>query len=82
MVDKPKVIFFAGCDYVKYPTGGVLSFAKNIIKAFGNKLALVGVTTDDTPVGQWVKKEIYGICYHFFSIGKRHCNSPANHLFQ
>jgi len=75
MAKIPKVIFFAGCNFVDYPIGGVLSFARNVIKVFGSKLALVGVSTDETPVGQWVQKEIDGICYHFFSIGKRNCNS-------
>jgi len=80
MVNKPKALFLSGCDFAKYPTGGTLSFAKHMIKAFGNRLALVGITTDETPVGQWIKKEIDGICYDFFSIGKRNCNSARKSI--
>jgi len=70
-MEKPSVLFFGSCDFVGYPVGGSLSFARNVVKAFGNRLALVGVTTDDTPVGCWVEKEFEGQVYHFFAIGRR-----------
>ncbi len=42
-----------------------------MLKSFGNRLALVGISTDDTtPVGEWVEREFYGIKHLFFSIGK------------
>lgn len=64
-----KFVFVELCNYVDYPLGGHLTFAKHMIKAFGNDLALVGVTTDDnTPVGCWTKKIIEGIEYDFFSV--------------
>lgn len=42
-----------------------------MMDAFGPKIALVGVSTDETPIGEWVTKEIDGGVYQFFSIGRR-----------
>ncbi len=53
-----KILFIEICNYKDYPLGGHLSFAKHILSAFGNQLALVGCTTDDTPIGKWTKKKI------------------------
>jgi glycosyltransferase involved in cell wall biosynthesis len=41
-----------------------------MISSFGNQLALVGMTTDNTPVGVWTKKEINGCHFDFFSVRK------------
>lgn len=51
-----KFLLIEGCDFVDYPTGGQLSFARQMMRTFGNRLALVGISTDDTPVGVWLKK--------------------------
>jgi glycosyltransferase involved in cell wall biosynthesis len=64
-----KILLIELCNYTDYPLGGHLSFARHMIKAFGNDLALVGVTTEDeTPVGCWTKKTIDGIEYDYFSV--------------
>lgn len=66
---KAHYLLIESCNYKDYPLGGHLSFAKQLIKAFGNELALVGVTTDnETPVGRWTTKIIEGIKYDFFSV--------------
>ena len=65
----PEVIFIEGCNYEDYPVGGQLSFARQMMQAFGNQLALVGISTDDAPIGCWNKKEINGVVYDFFNIG-------------
>ncbi|MDW7646344.1 MAG: glycosyltransferase [Desulfuromonadales bacterium] len=67
---KNKILLIEICNYADYPIGGYLSFAKQMMTAFGDQLALVGMTTDDTPVGRWVKKEFNGISYDFFSVRK------------
>lgn len=68
-----KIILIELCNYTDYPLGGQLSFAIHMIKAFGNDLALVGVTTEDeTPVGCWTKKTIDGIEYDYFSVKRIH----------
>ncbi len=64
-----KILLIELCNYIDYPLGGHLSFAKQMIKAFGNEIALVGVTTDDeTPIGCWTKKIIEGVSYDYFSV--------------
>lgn len=65
-----RILLIEGCNFIDYPIGGYLSFAKQMISAFGNQLLLVGVTDDETPVGRWVKKDIDGIEFEFFSIRK------------
>lgn len=63
-----KILLIEVCNYDDYPIGGYLSFAKQMLSAFGSELSLVGLTTDNTPVGCWVKKKINGIEYDFFSV--------------
>jgi glycosyltransferase involved in cell wall biosynthesis len=68
---QPSCLIIENCNFNDYPTGGHLSFARQMMYAFGNRLALVGITTDNTPIGKWVEKEIDGIRYQFFSVGRR-----------
>jgi glycosyltransferase involved in cell wall biosynthesis len=68
---KIKTLLIEGCNYIDYPIGGQLTFAKQMVKAFGNQIALVGISTDDTPVGVWVDKEFNGARYKFFAFAKR-----------
>lgn len=65
------VLLIENCDFKSHPVGGQLFFARQMMKAFQNHLALVGVCTDSTPVGRWVEKEIDEIKYSFFCIGRR-----------
>jgi glycosyltransferase involved in cell wall biosynthesis len=59
------------CDFQGYPGGGQMQQAIMLMKAFAEKAALVGVTTDDFPVGKWGEREIGGRCFRYFSIGRR-----------
>lgn len=61
-----KIVLIECCNFVDYPTGGQLTFAKQMIKCFGNDLILIGLATDDTPIGKWTKKTIDGITYDYF----------------
>jgi glycosyltransferase involved in cell wall biosynthesis len=63
-----KMLFIEACNYVDFPIGGQLSFAKQILNAFGDELYLVGIATDDSPVGEWIKKDINGITYNYFAL--------------
>lgn len=65
------VLYIEGCDFDEFPPGGTLNFTRQMLKVFGNRLALVGICTDDTPVGKWVKKELNGVEYDFFAIWRR-----------
>jgi len=65
-----KMLFIEACNYVDFPIGGQLSFAKQILNAFDDELYLVGIATDDSPVGKWTKKEINGTNYNYFALHK------------
>ena len=64
----PDVLLIEDCDFESYPTGGQLSFVKNIMKAFGGRLALVGTCTDSVPVGRWVERTIGTQKFQFFGV--------------
>ena len=59
--------------------GGYLSFAKNLLEAFGDDLALVGTTTNmNEPVGKWFQKEINGNKYDYFAIAHYNKSKTKN----
>jgi glycosyltransferase involved in cell wall biosynthesis len=66
---KNKILIIEYCNFIDNPIGGQLSFAKQMISAFGNEIALVGVATDSkTPIGKWIKKEINNIEFNYFAV--------------
>jgi glycosyltransferase involved in cell wall biosynthesis len=65
-----KIYLIELCNFEDYPIGGHLSFAKQMLKAFGSEIALIGISTGNEPVRRWIKKEIDGIEYDFFSVRK------------
>jgi len=71
----PGVLFIEPCDFESFPVGGQLSFARQMIRAFGNHLALVGISTDDTPTGRWVTKQFDGQQYRFLAVARRATSS-------
>jgi glycosyltransferase involved in cell wall biosynthesis len=73
-----KILVIEICDYNSYPIGGYLSFAKQLLTAFGDQLVLVGLSTDDTPVGVWVKKEINNVTYDFFAVRKSNISNKKS----
>ncbi len=66
----PKVIVIEPCNYEDYPVGGQLTFVKQLLNCYGERLALVGISTGNDPIGKWFKKEIDGSSYWFFSIAR------------
>ena len=66
-----KILFLEWCDYVCYPTGGHLSFARHMLGAFGNDLKLVGIDTgNECKVGVWSKRKIEGVEYDYYCVAK------------
>ena len=64
-------IYLDSVNFKDFPVGGTLSFSKLLISQFKDKVALVGLITDKKdPVGKWFTKEINGISYRFFGIGR------------
>jgi glycosyltransferase involved in cell wall biosynthesis len=66
----PDALYIEPCNFEDFPIGGQLSFAKQMIRVFGPRLALVGISTDDTPVGRWVKRPFEGRVCEFLSVGR------------
>jgi glycosyltransferase involved in cell wall biosynthesis len=66
----PDVLLIEPCNFEDFPVGGQLSSAKQMMKVFGNRLALVGICTDDTPIGRWAKRNFDGVEYNFFAVGR------------
>ncbi|MFA7012054.1 MAG: glycosyltransferase [Desulfobacterales bacterium] len=66
----PEFIHLDQCNFEDFPPGGTLSFSLQMRKAFGNRIALAGIVTDNTPCGRWVEKKLHGVNYHFFAIGR------------
>ena len=61
MGEKERILIIEFTNYEDYPIGGYLSFARSLMKSFGNSLAIAGITTsNEDPVGIWFKKEIDG----------------------
>src|ERR1700757_2994185 len=63
----PAVILIDPTDFESFPVGGQLSTARSLMKTFGNRLALVGVSSDKWRVGRWTHRDISGTRYLFFS---------------
>lgn len=63
------ILFIELCNYMDYPTGGHLSFALHVLRAFGENLKLVGIdTNNDCEIGKWIKKDIDGKIYDYFCV--------------
>jgi glycosyltransferase involved in cell wall biosynthesis len=63
-------LLLESCNFQDYPVGGQTTFAKNLMAVFGNRAALVGISTDDTPIGRWVQKEFDGVSHWYLSMGR------------
>jgi glycosyltransferase involved in cell wall biosynthesis len=65
---KPDFLIVDNHNFIDYPFGGPLTFARNLMKVFGNCVGLVGTTNDKKdPIGKWFQKDIDGTCYYFFA---------------
>lgn len=71
-----KILLIEGCDFESFPVGGQLSFARQAIPTMGERIALVGISTDATPVGQWVEISRFGRRMPFFAFAKV---NPSHH---
>ena len=66
-----KLLIIENCNFKDYPTGGTLSFAKQLINALPTeKIALVGITTEDIKIGEWSVIVLSDVQFDFFPILK------------
>ena len=61
-----KIVVIESCNFLDFPAGGQLTFTKNLISVFQDQIKLVGIVTDNSPIGEWTKLELYGKSYEFF----------------
>jgi glycosyltransferase involved in cell wall biosynthesis len=66
----PDALYIEACNFEDFPIGGQLSLARQAVRVFGSRLALVGISTDETPVGRWVKRAFDDRICDFFSVGR------------
>lgn len=75
-----RILILDFSNFEDYPIGGYLSFNRNMIEAFGSRLALVGITTDPyEPTGKWFIKLIDGRGISFFALA-RYRKSKTKHI--
>ena len=66
-----KLLILESCNFKDYPTGGTLSFAKQLIQTLpSNKIALVGITTENIELGKWTTINLEDQTFDFFPILK------------
>ena len=66
------VTLIENCDFDSHPPGGQLAWMRIAAKCLGQAdFALVGVRTDDGPVGEWTTRNIDGTERPFFAVGRR-----------
>jgi glycosyltransferase involved in cell wall biosynthesis len=65
-----KFILIEGTDFSGFPGGGQSQQAMNVLRMFLDRVVLVGISTDETPVGRWVKKKFCGMNIDFFSVSR------------
>lgn len=65
-----RILLIENCDFRGFPPGGQTTFARQLVRAFGDRLALVGVATDGEPVGEWIELEVEGRRLPFLAVGR------------
>lgn len=68
---RPDCLLIDSSDFRAFPPGGPLAHSRQLLAAFGPRLALVGICTDETPTGRWIERELDGERYLFYGLGRR-----------
>jgi glycosyltransferase involved in cell wall biosynthesis len=72
ITNKQKIVLLEYCDYIDFPTGGQLTFAKQMLSAFSSDIALVGLAPNDSMIiGSWIKRIIDNKEYDYFAIARK-----------
>jgi glycosyltransferase involved in cell wall biosynthesis len=66
----PDILHIEASNFIDKPLGGQLTFSRQLMKALGSRLALVGWATSSEPVGCWFNKVIDDNTYRYFAIGR------------
>jgi glycosyltransferase involved in cell wall biosynthesis len=63
-------LFCVCIDPWEEPQGGQARFAKQMLHAFGNRLAVAGVTYENLPLRKWFDRSFEGKTIKFFNMGR------------
>ncbi len=65
-----RFVFVEGCDFVTWPPGGQLTFAKQLVTCFSPaEMVLVGFSSDRSCYARWTTLRLFERDYEFFSLG-------------
>ncbi|HEY8549016.1 MAG TPA: glycosyltransferase [Vicinamibacterales bacterium] len=67
----PDALILEGCDFAGFPPGGQMNLASQLARAYGPRVALVGISTDSTPVGTWVARRLGKAVHDYFAYRRR-----------
>lgn len=62
------ILFIELCNFIDYPLGGHLSFAKHLARAMQGTIDLAGKTSEPSPTGIWLNREIEGYRYNYYNV--------------
>lgn len=65
-----RILLIENCDFRGFPPGGQTTFARQLVRAFGDRLALVGAATNGEPVGEWIELDFEGRKLPFLAVGR------------
>lgn len=63
-----KFAYIEACDFISYPMGGTLSFAKQFVQSYEKEISLIGLVHENEPIGDWFIRTINGKEYKYFGI--------------
>ncbi|MDN3204671.1 glycosyltransferase family 4 protein [Algoriphagus sediminis] len=63
------ILYLESCNFLNFPIGGTLTFAKQFVHSVDAKFYLVGFGDDNEPVGKWFNKQFNDRTISYFSIG-------------
>jgi glycosyltransferase involved in cell wall biosynthesis len=66
-----RFLLIESCDFRDFPSGGQLSFARQMMAAFPGDLALVGIRTGAGPVGEWTSERFDDREMPFFAVARK-----------
>ncbi len=62
------VLFISCTSFDDASSGGGATFAKHMLRSFGSRLAIVGLSEGDVPIGRWCRRQIFGQECLFFGL--------------
>lgn len=67
MIDR--IVLVDNCNFIDFPIGGQLTFAKQLLETFSDNILLVGITTNkNQKIGNWTKIEIDGCSFDYLPV--------------